>query len=169
MPGLAWTSVLLFVLSCVAEMSDAHHCNSVIGWDGVSGSFCPGWPQTVILLLPISQLARITSVSYPTLPELFKVRPAKIPKIYLATKTNKQKQVCTPALGTFSKPTLFMGSWHALLTTCGETNPHTCHVAQLMWRSSQWAPHYVVFKLHAVFPHWWSSWNHVPMDTRGLL
>jgi hypothetical protein len=32
---------------------------------GVSRSFCPGWPQTMILSMFISQISRITDVSHP--------------------------------------------------------------------------------------------------------
>jgi hypothetical protein len=58
-----WTSAqqgLVFVpgpqssYSCVAcsWMKDAyHHAQLFIDWDGVSWSFCLGWPQTMILLI----------------------------------------------------------------------------------------------------------------------
>jgi hypothetical protein len=35
----------------------------IIGWDGVSWTFCWGWPGTTILPISASQVARITSVS----------------------------------------------------------------------------------------------------------
>jgi hypothetical protein len=34
--------------------------------DGVSPTICPGWPQTVILPISVSQIARITGVSHCT-------------------------------------------------------------------------------------------------------
>jgi hypothetical protein len=36
----------------------------VFFWDRVSGTVCPGWQQTAILLTSASQVARITGVSH---------------------------------------------------------------------------------------------------------
>jgi hypothetical protein len=33
-------------------------------WDGVSWNVCSGWPQTVILLIPASQVTRIIGISH---------------------------------------------------------------------------------------------------------
>jgi hypothetical protein len=35
-----------------------------VGWDGVSQTICPGWPQTLILLTSASQIARIIGMSH---------------------------------------------------------------------------------------------------------
>jgi hypothetical protein len=48
----AWISVLLPVLSHIAGMTGMCHSHPGAGWEGVLQTFCPGWPQMVILLPP---------------------------------------------------------------------------------------------------------------------
>jgi hypothetical protein len=39
-----------------------YYAQHFIGWDRVSWTFCPGWPQMVILLISASWVASITGV-----------------------------------------------------------------------------------------------------------
>jgi hypothetical protein len=41
-----------------------HHTQLFIGWDRVLEAFCLGWPQSLILSISISLLARITDMSH---------------------------------------------------------------------------------------------------------
>jgi hypothetical protein len=47
-PGLAWTTVLLFMLPAVGRMTDRPP-RPAISWYGVLWTFCQGWPETSIL------------------------------------------------------------------------------------------------------------------------
>jgi hypothetical protein len=44
----------------------------VIGWNGVSHSFCPGQPQTKTCPISVSQVARITGLSHCAQPKVLK-------------------------------------------------------------------------------------------------
>jgi hypothetical protein len=44
MPGLVWTSILLHTLPLAGMTSMYYHSQLFIGLDGVSLSFCLGWP-----------------------------------------------------------------------------------------------------------------------------
>jgi hypothetical protein len=67
MPMPAWTVIFLFVLPGIAEMRGGHPDILSIGWDGVSWSFfCWNWPQTMILLISASWVARNTGLSHHT-------------------------------------------------------------------------------------------------------
>jgi hypothetical protein len=68
LPRLAWTIVLLFYAShTIAEMTGVHNHFQLFFfyWYGVLwtllGFFSPGWPQPIILLISVSQEARITA------------------------------------------------------------------------------------------------------------
>jgi hypothetical protein len=53
-----------FTLPTTAGMADHLQC-PVFGWDGgVSQTFCLGWPQTTVLLISASQVAKITSMHH---------------------------------------------------------------------------------------------------------
>jgi hypothetical protein len=61
--GQPQTAVLLPMASHIfhiADITDMHHHSWLIGWDGISLTFCPGCPQTSIL--PIS--GGITGLSH---------------------------------------------------------------------------------------------------------
>jgi hypothetical protein len=63
MPGPARNVIFLFVLPCIAGMTPL----SVVGWDGgISWTFCPSWPWTVIFPISTSQVARIMAFSHHT-------------------------------------------------------------------------------------------------------
>jgi hypothetical protein len=56
-----WSSYLCFLCSWGDQGAPLW---SAIGWDGVSRTFCPGWPRIVILLIFTSQVVRITGRSH---------------------------------------------------------------------------------------------------------
>jgi hypothetical protein len=45
-------------------MIGAHDHAQIIGWDGISRTFCLGWPQTMILLISTCQVATITGMNH---------------------------------------------------------------------------------------------------------
>jgi hypothetical protein len=57
------------VLDCLSYTSSPL-CSSYFG-DGVTQTTCPGWPQTEILLISTSQVARITGMSHQCLTSIF--------------------------------------------------------------------------------------------------
>jgi hypothetical protein len=54
----AQTTVTLLTPFCLTGISNSHHYAWFIGWDGISQTFCPGWPQTSILWISTSQVDR---------------------------------------------------------------------------------------------------------------
>jgi hypothetical protein len=51
-------------------MTGVHHHTQLIGWDGVSLTFCPSWPQTsAIFRSSASRVAGITGVSHSIWPQ----------------------------------------------------------------------------------------------------
>jgi hypothetical protein len=64
MPGLPWTTILLFCDSCL--IWDYRHASSrsAIGYDEVFWTFCLGWSRTWILPISASQVARIAATMY---------------------------------------------------------------------------------------------------------
>jgi hypothetical protein len=63
-PRLAWT--FIFHLCFLYSWDDSHMPPSTgfIVWDGVSITFCQGWPWNSIIQLSTSQVARITDVRH---------------------------------------------------------------------------------------------------------
>jgi hypothetical protein len=62
LPRLAWSHNLSISASCVAGITEKDHCaHYCVRW-GLT--FCSGWPQTSILLVSASQVARVTGVSH---------------------------------------------------------------------------------------------------------
>jgi hypothetical protein len=59
--------------SHVAGTTSVHHWAWLVGWDGISLTFCPNWPQTVILPMFTSRIARITGISYHACILIFKL------------------------------------------------------------------------------------------------
>jgi hypothetical protein len=55
-------------VSHTAGITGVYHHVQLIDSDGVLLTFCPGWPQTAILLISISQVAEITGMSHCTWP-----------------------------------------------------------------------------------------------------
>jgi hypothetical protein len=49
--GRPWNMILLPMSSQVVEIIDMYHHTQLIDWDEVSLTFCPGWPQTMILMI----------------------------------------------------------------------------------------------------------------------
>jgi hypothetical protein len=66
MPRLASTTILLFKFSAYLEWQECTNTPAFIGWDGVSLTFCLGWPQTMIFLISASQVAGITGANHHT-------------------------------------------------------------------------------------------------------
>jgi hypothetical protein len=67
--GLAWSCNPPNV-SLLQGWDDRHvPLHPAISWDGVSWTVCLGWPQTVILLIYTSQIARIIALSQHVWPE----------------------------------------------------------------------------------------------------
>jgi hypothetical protein len=50
--------------SCIPHITDVNHHAWVIYWDGVSLTFCVGWPWTLIILISASWVVGITGVSH---------------------------------------------------------------------------------------------------------
>jgi ABC-type multidrug transport system permease subunit len=48
--GWPWIRILLPIASCIDEIVGICHHAWFIGWDGISLTFCQGWPQTSSLL-----------------------------------------------------------------------------------------------------------------------
>jgi hypothetical protein len=67
----AWIVILLFELPCRTWMTDMYHYPQLLIEMGVSRTFCLGWPQTLILPISASLVARITGVSHHTWPCAF--------------------------------------------------------------------------------------------------
>jgi hypothetical protein len=61
--GQPQTTILLLITSQEAVTTDTHHYDQLTDWDEVSITFCPGWPQIVILWIDASPEARITGKS----------------------------------------------------------------------------------------------------------
>jgi hypothetical protein len=64
LPGLSWIwnhSDLILLHNSVWKL---YVTCPAVGWDGISQTFCLGWPQTMILLISVSQIARITAKSH---------------------------------------------------------------------------------------------------------
>jgi hypothetical protein len=63
---LGWPSSQSFYLYFLHSwMPGIYHCTQIfIGWDEISTTFCPGWPQIMILLISASQVGRITGMSH---------------------------------------------------------------------------------------------------------
>jgi hypothetical protein len=61
--GLPGTMIFLILVSCIAGMISIRPCTQLLVeiW---SQTFCLDWPQTVILLISASQVARITGMNY---------------------------------------------------------------------------------------------------------
>jgi hypothetical protein len=55
--------VLAKQVLCCMNHSNSPFCSGYFGV-GVSRTICPGWPQTMILPISASQVARITDVSH---------------------------------------------------------------------------------------------------------
>jgi hypothetical protein len=53
----------IYAFQVAGMTSTCHHTQLFIGWYEVSLTFCLGWPQTMILIISTSQVARITCVS----------------------------------------------------------------------------------------------------------
>jgi hypothetical protein len=70
MPWLARTVILLIRCASWEYKCEPPHL-AFYHWDGVSQTFCHSWPQTVILLISTSQVARITGVSHHVWPTLW--------------------------------------------------------------------------------------------------
>jgi hypothetical protein len=75
-PGPRWIEILLFVLPGITGMMGVYHHTQPLVEMGVSQTFCPGWPQTLILPISASNVARIIGVShhwvifhYPEMPQ----------------------------------------------------------------------------------------------------
>jgi hypothetical protein len=47
---------------CIAGMAGMYHCDLLLVEMRVSQTFCPQWPQTIILQISTSQATRITNV-----------------------------------------------------------------------------------------------------------
>jgi hypothetical protein len=62
-PGL-WST--LPVASHIPGTTGVYHQARLIGWDGVSLTFCWGWPQTAILLISASRVSEISGMSHHT-------------------------------------------------------------------------------------------------------
>jgi hypothetical protein len=56
--------ILPVLASHVARMTGMYHCVQLLVEMGVSWTFCLGWPQTMILLISTSQVARIIGMSH---------------------------------------------------------------------------------------------------------
>jgi hypothetical protein len=69
MPGLAWTTIFLSLLSHIAGMTGMHHYSQTLVEMGlfvclfVFTTFCHYRLQTMILLISIFQVVRITGLS----------------------------------------------------------------------------------------------------------
>lgn len=51
-----------FILPTIAGMTDARHHSQLFSVEmGSHERFCTGWPETIILLITVSQVVRITS------------------------------------------------------------------------------------------------------------
>jgi hypothetical protein len=79
LPRLTWNHGHLSLSSCVAWDDRQVPLCPGISWDGISWITCWGWPQTSILLISASHIARITGVSpwhltYPGFNEGWKYR-----------------------------------------------------------------------------------------------
>jgi hypothetical protein len=70
MPCLAWTMISppTYALHVAdrACITISPHPGFFFGWDGISQTFCPSWPWTMILPISTSQEAKITGVSHHT-------------------------------------------------------------------------------------------------------
>jgi hypothetical protein len=67
---LFWGWGLLFIWQAWTwVLTDLHH-HPTINWDGVSQTFCPGWPWSSILLIATSRIAMITGLSRFTQPQV---------------------------------------------------------------------------------------------------
>jgi hypothetical protein len=60
----AKTTILLCVLPCIAGMTGTCHHAQLLFEIGSHKIFCPGWPQTTVLLISVSLEARITGMSH---------------------------------------------------------------------------------------------------------
>jgi hypothetical protein len=65
MVRLAWTVTLLFVLACIAGMIGMCHQAQSLFEMGFA-NFLPGWPQTAILQISVSQIVKITGLRHCT-------------------------------------------------------------------------------------------------------
>jgi hypothetical protein len=61
---LAFTLILLFYASCHSWVDRDMSACSAICWDSVLWTVCAGWPQTLILPILASQVARIAGLSH---------------------------------------------------------------------------------------------------------
>jgi hypothetical protein len=66
-PGPSWTIIFLFVLPHVAGMTSMSHQSLALVEMGRHELFCLAWPQTAILQISTSWVARLTGVSHCTL------------------------------------------------------------------------------------------------------
>jgi hypothetical protein len=64
MPRPAWTTIFLYASQTARITGMCHHTQLFISWNGISQTFCLGWPQTTILHDPASHGARITGLNY---------------------------------------------------------------------------------------------------------
>jgi hypothetical protein len=66
----------------ITDTQDMHHHSQLVCWDGISWTFCLGWPWTTALPISASQGARIADVSHHTQPVIFAY--SKLIWVYLA-------------------------------------------------------------------------------------